>query len=838
MPLRHAGANPVDFPFFISGPGLPAGPAGAGAAVMKDVRLAMLTVYNCIVSDHDLRLVALAVLVCGLASLTAVHLLHHVRRSEGARYGIWLGIATVSTGFGIWATHFIAMLAFSPALPTGYNVALTVISLLAALTLTGLGFCIALMPRFAGATWLGGAVVGGGIAAMHYTGMAALEIAGTIVWDRTLVMASIVLGAVLGAAALAAGLGNDLARSKLAGALLLTLAICSHHFTAMGAAALVPDGSIELSPLAVSPHWLAIGVAFISLVILLLACTALGLDLRERRRTLLEMERMRDLTDAAVEGLVLSRNGTIVSVNKSFARLADLRPEQICGRNLETCVPDAAKLRTLFNDLGQAVEADLRDRHGALIPVELIARQITYDGHLHNVVAFRDLRDRRNAEAQIRYLAHHDPLTGLDNRASFDQRLDREIKLHHRAGQSLALMCLDLDGFKEVNDLHGHAAGDQVLKDIAEQFSAILADDQMLARLGGDEFAIIVPQVTDPAHVGHLAERLLRTLTSGDRTKSSAGLISASVGISFYPSDAKDRTELLSNADTALYRAKQEGKATYRFFEAAMGAQIRERRSLEHDLHTAIENGELSLVYQPQAQVETGAVLGFEVLLRWTHPVRGVVPPSVFIPIAEESGLILAIGEWVMRHACREAASWPRPLNIAVNVSALQLSSDSFPHMVQSILEEARLPPERLEIEVTETSLIRDPHRALLTLQRLKRLGVNIAMDDFGTGYSSLSNLQAFPFDRIKIDRSFVQAIHTKPQAAAIVRAVLGLGRGLGLPVIAEGVETPEELSFLGLEGCTEAQGYLFSRPVPIGELVSLIRDNLPVLPRALSAAN
>ncbi len=796
----------------------------------------MLTVYNCIVEEHDLRLVALAALVCGLASLTAVHLLHHAPRSVGSRQGLWLGIAAISTGFGIWATHFIAMLAFAPSLPTGYNVALTILSLLAAVSLTGVGFCVALMP---GRVWagLGGAVVGGGIATMHYTGMAAFEVAGTIAWDPVLVTVSILLGAVLGALSLFMGLKDHTMRRKLIGAGLLTLAICSHHFTAMGAAAITPDPSIELSSLALQSEWLAIGVAFISLVILLLAVAALSLDLRERRREALEMERMRDLTDAAVEGLVLCKGETIVSVNQSFARLANLAPEQICGRELAACLPNAKRREALFAVAGQAIEADLLDGDGTLIPVELITRQITYNGELHNVVAFRDLRDRRNAEAQIRYLAHHDPLTGLDNRASFDQRLNREIKLHRRTGQQLALLCLDLDGFKDVNDLYGHSAGDQLLQHIAQQFSSVLAEDHMLARLGGDEFAIIVPQATDPAQVGQLAESLLKSLKGPDTDKTPAGVVSVSIGIALYPSDARDRTELLSSADTALYRAKAEGKGAYRFFEAGMGAQIRERRSIEHDLRHAIDNDELRLVFQPQAQVDTGEVLGFEVLLRWTHPVRGSVSPSIFIPIAEESGLILKIGEWVLREACREAVGWMRPLNVAVNVSALQLSSDGFVELVRSILEETGLSSKRLEIEITETALIRDPNRALLALQKLKTLGVNIAMDDFGTGYSSLSNLQAFPFDKIKIDRSFIQAVHTKPQAAAIVRAVLGLGRGLGLPVIAEGVETAEELSFLGLEGCTEAQGYLVGHPAPIHELSSLICDNIVALPKPLLRA-
>jgi diguanylate cyclase (GGDEF)-like protein/PAS domain S-box-containing protein len=796
----------------------------------------MLTVYDCIVSDHDLRLVALAALVCALASLTAVNLLHHVRRSDRSSRVAWLGVAAVSTGFGIWATHFIAMLAFSPSLPTAYNISLTTISLVAAVTLTGIGLGAALLLGLAFAPWIGGALVGGGIAVMHYTGMAAFEVAGFITWNPTLVAVSILLGALLGAASLFVALRKPSPMSKLMGALLLTLAICSHHFTAMGAVAITPDPSIALSPSSIRIEWLAIGVAFVSLSILLLAVVALWLDIRERRRAFLEMERLRDLTDAAVEGLVLCDGDTIVTVNQSFVRMTGLKSEHIVGQSLATWIPDSSKRDKLFGSLGQAVETELRNGDGALLPVELIARRIDYNGTPHNVIAFRDLRDRRNAEAQIRYLAHHDPLTGLDNRASFDHRLDREIRLHRRTKRQMALLCLDLDGFKEVNDLYGHATGDRVLQDIAKHLSSVLVDGQMLARLGGDEFAIIAPHVPDPAQVGQLAETILKSL-KWDEEGVPAGLVSVSIGIALYPSDGKDRTELLSGADAALYRAKTEGKGTYRFFEAAMGAQIRERRSIEHDLRSAIANDELSLAYQPKAQVDTGEVNGFEVLLRWNHPTRGNFPPSLFIPIAEESGLILKIGEWVMREACREAATWLRPLSIAVNVSALQLTSDGFVEIVQRTLSETGLSADRLEIEITETALIRDPNRALQTLQKLKALGVNIAMDDFGTGYSSLSNLRAFPFDKIKIDRSFIQAVHTNPQAAAIVRAVLGLGRGLGLPVVAEGVETSEELRFLGLEGCTEAQGYLFGRPAPINEFVPLISDNVFVLPQPFRRA-
>jgi predicted signal transduction protein with EAL and GGDEF domain len=295
-------------------------------------------------------------------------------------------------------------------------------------------------------------------------------------------------------------------------------------------------------------------------------------------------------------------------------------------------------------------------------------------------------------------------------------------------------------------------------------------------------------------------------------------VIATSIGIAVYPDDGQDQRALLSYADAALYRAKAEGRGTCRRYDASMGAQILDRRKLEHDLRHAVARGELELVYQPQAQIETGAVTGFEALLRWRHPERGSVSPAVFVPIAEETGAIIEIGAFVLREACRTAAGWPQPLAIAVNVSAVQLHNPHFVQFIHGVLFETGLKPERLEIEITETALIRDPGRALLTLRQLKALGVRIAMDDFGTGYSSLSNLRSFPFDRLKIDGSFIKAVHTNPQGAAIVRSVLGLGRGLGLAVVAEGVETAEELSFLADEHCTLAQGYLLGRPGPIGQ--------------------
>ncbi|TIU93678.1 MAG: EAL domain-containing protein, partial [Mesorhizobium sp.] len=464
----------------------------------------------------------------------------------------------------------------------------------------------------------------------------------------------------------------------------------------------------------------------------------------------------------------------------------------------------------------RAQEAELRSQDGTRIPVELIARSIDYCGKPHDVVAVRDMRERKKAEEEILRLAHFDPLTGLANRRSFTSRLEAEIATASGKGGQLALMLLDLDRFKEVNDLFGHAAGDAALQRVAQCASGVLRHGQMLARLGGDEFAIIAPNLPDPQAAGRIAEAVLSKLRQESQLSPGGELVSASIGIALYPLDADEQAALVSHADTALYRAKAEGKDTYRYFEASMGAETRDRRAMEHDLRQAVARGEFRLVYQPQKEISSGKMIGFEALIRWHHPERGNIPPSVFIPVAEDSGAIAQIGEWVLATACEEAVRWKNPLTIAVNVSAVQLHNPNFSRKVHEILLRSGLPAGRLELEVTETALIKDMPRALATLRQVKALGIRVAMDDFGTGYSSLSNLRAFPFDKIKIDGSFIKSVDRNGQVAAIVRAVLGLGRGLGLPVLAEGVETLDELRFLDAEDCEIGQGYYLGRPGPI----------------------
>ncbi len=779
----------------------------------------MLKIYDCIATAHDLRLVVLAAFICTLSSFAATRLLHHARSAQNRMRVVWLGVAAVAIGFGIWATHFIAMLAFTPGVPSGYNIILTFISLLAAILLTGIGFGVAI-TNWRGGPWIGGAFVAGGIAAMHYTGMAAFEIAGNLEWDRNLVALSIVAGAALGAAALAIALHRASGWWQATGAILLTLAVCSHHFTAMAAVSIIPDPTRSVSPTALPTTLLAALVCVASFVIILLALGAVALDVRERQRTEREADRMHGLANAAVEGLVVCDGDLVVAVNESFATLIGQPAAVLVGTSVSSWLTDDTAHASLFAKSNQPLETNLRHRDGSLIPAELMRRQIDYAGRPAQVIAVRDLRARRKNEQHIRYLAHHDALTSLPNRNYFHSRLDEEIA-HRPHDKKIAVLCMDLDRFKEINDLFGHATGDKVLQTVARRVGGLLDENHMMARLGGDEFAIMLTNLSETDTARHFAEQVLSALrVKGDTPDTDS--ISCSMGIAICPDDATDREMIFTHADTALYRVKTEGRSGYRFFETKMGHEVRERRRIEHDLRHAIERDQLQLAYQPQQEVQTGQVTGFEALLRWHHPERGNISPVVFIPIAEEAGLIATIGEWVLRQACYEAASWTQPLMVAVNVSPMQIYDANFAQTVHAILLETGLEPHRLELEITETALIRELNRALLTLRQIKALGVQIAMDDFGTGYSSLSNLRAFPFDKIKIDGSFIKSVDRNDQAATIVRTVLALGRGLGLPVLAEGVETDAELQFLRDQNCDGIQGFLIGRPASIGQFREL----------------
>jgi diguanylate cyclase (GGDEF)-like protein/PAS domain S-box-containing protein len=425
------------------------------------------------------------------------------------------------------------------------------------------------------------------------------------------------------------------------------------------------------------------------------------------------------------------------------------------------------------------------------------------------VTVINDITERKRANERIAHLTTHDPMTGLANREAFGRKLADALA---RSGQrGVAALCVDLDRFKEINEIKGYAIGDAALRAAASRLQKT-AGETFIARVGGDEFSLVVEGEEQPATAIAIADRLLAAFAEEIDVDDVTLKMGLSIGVAISPADGCDAPTLLANAEAALHRAKREGRGVARFFEAEMDSKLRERRALQHELKSAISRGQLRVHYQPQANM-AGEIFGFEALARWLHPTRGFVPPSLFIPLAEESGAIKEIGEWILREACREAASWPRLLSVSVNLSSVQFRQGDLIDMIQRTLVETGLSGRRLELEITESALIDDPDSARAILRRIKALGVRIAMDDFGTGYSSLSYLQSFPFDKIKIDRSFIVGLDGNPQAGAIIRAVIGLAHGLHLPVIAEGVETKEQLAFLKRETCDEIQGYIVGRP-------------------------
>ncbi|MBB4260427.1 diguanylate cyclase (GGDEF)-like protein/PAS domain S-box-containing protein [Bradyrhizobium sp. CIR3A] len=552
----------------------------------------------------------------------------------------------------------------------------------------------------------------------------------------------------------------------------------------------------------------------------------------------LDLLRTQEFLDTIVENIPIAvfakcaKSSRYILLNRAGEDYYGVPREQMLGRTPEEIFPaDVARVvieqdrRVVASGMPMFLEEHLLDigvkGHDRVVNSRkmLIADGAGDPQYLVGVI--EDVTERVTTRERISHLAHHDALTDLPNRSAFNAVLGERLERAQEAATSFAVLSLDLDRFKEVNDVFGHPVGDLLMRAAADRL-AEEADSAFVARIGGDEFMILMPDDISRDDVLALAERLVESIGQELEVDDYLSHVGLSVGIAFYPDDGVNAATLLANADSALYRAKREGRGRVRFFESEMDQELRDRRLLQHDLRQALEQNQFLVYFQPQARVD-GEVIGFEALLRWDHPTRGFVPPDQFIPLAEENGLIVQIGEWVLREACREAASWPRPLQVAVNLSPIQFQAGDLERSIHQILLETGLTPTRLEVEITEGVLIGDFTRALNLLRRLKALGIRIAMDDFGTGYSSLSYLQSFPFDKIKIDRSFISNLEATPQSAEIVRAVLSLAHALHIPVIAEGVETEAQRAFLAAEACEEMQGYLVGRPALIERYLDLV---------------
>ncbi len=560
-------------------------------------------------------------------------------------------------------------------------------------------------------------------------------------------------------------------------------------------------------------------------------------DITEQKRAERELEQTRSFLDTIIENVPSpiivkgAQNLRYLLLNRAAEQYLGIDRAKMLGKRAVDVMPKATAEQIEEQDrkLAAAGKIIFRDEHAVMTPGNgtriVTTTRLPVNGsdgkpqYLISVV--RDLTDSKRHEQRIAHMAHHDPLTDLPNRAAFNECIAATVDLAAKSGESFAVLCADLDRFKSVNDVFGHAAGDALLKEIARRLEAA-CEGAFLARLGGDEFAVITPTGAQPESAEQLAERLSAALDSDIEVDGTPMRVGLTIGIAIFPQDGADAVTLVANADAALFRAKQEARGSVRFFELSMDKLLREKRALQQDLRNALGRDELDLHYQPQAHIN-GEITGFEALVRWHHPRFGLVSPGTFIPLAEETGIIVALGEWILRTACREAASWPKPLRVAVNLSPVQFQRGDLAKLVHEILLETGLSPSRLELEITEGVLIGDFSGAVATLRRLKNLGVRIAMDDFGTGYSSLSYLQSFPFDKIKIDQAFVANLGHSQQAVTIIRAVIALGRGLDLPVVAEGVETEEQRQFLAAEQCSEIQGYYVGRPRPIEEYAEVV---------------
>ena len=520
----------------------------------------------------------------------------------------------------------------------------------------------------------------------------------------------------------------------------------------------------------------------------------------------------------------------LVVCNKLYAQLYALTPEQVRPGTTIRQLLEHRHAKGVFGDvdfetfvrdwLVEFSKASSRIQELADGRVISIVRRPMPDGGL--VSTTEDITDRRRSEAKIAHMAGHDALTDLPNRMLLNERLELAVA-RARRGEIVAVHVFDLDLFKNVNDTLGHAVGDKLLKAVADRLRAVVRETDTVARIGGDEFAIVQVALEQPADATTLAERVIETISEPHDIDGHQVIVGTSVGIAVGPTDGVDPGQLMTNADLAMYRAKSEGRGTFRFFQPGMDVRMRERRALECDLRKALVANEFELYYQPVVNLETDEISGCEALIRWHHPDRGMISPGEFIPLAEEIGCIVPLGEWAISQACAAAAVWPDDLKIAVNLSPAQFTSPGLVPAVVRALATSGLAPERLELEITETVLLEHNEATLATLFQLRELGVRIAMDDFGTGYSSLSYLQKFPFDKIKIDRAFVKDITLATSSLNIVRAVAAMAKGLGMATTAEGVETQEQHDLVKYEGCTEMQGFLFSKPLPANQIGHLI---------------
>jgi len=770
----------------------------------------MYTVLGCIAFEHDLILVAIAALVCCAGSWATVRLFRRAAATTAAERLAWLVLSAVVAGSSIWCTHFIAMLGYHPGVPIAFDPVLTIISLLVAITGAVFGFAVAACPFSRLAPTIGGAAVGLAIVTMHYTGMMAYRVQGVVSWDSAYLAVSIVLSVALAAVALHFAVRWNGQSGEYTAVSALVLAIVGLHFTGMTAFRVEPmmvDGNFS-NPEALRA--LALAVAGVAIPVVGAGLASQLIDNRARAEA---SEALSNMSNGLV---MIASNGTVRLFNNRVLDMLNLAQAELrVGMSVEQFIHNIATRQ----DWDQAESQRITEETRSWLVLETKSRAEQYFGNgtilsiscqpLSDggaILTYDDVTEERHGQKQIAHMAFHDALTNLPNRRCFTDNIADMTK----AGPLVMLM-LDLDRFKAINDTLGHAIGDEVLIEAARRLRDSCRSSDMLFRLGGDEMALLGKMTQEEALT--MADRMIASFNRPFKISEQAVTVGLSIGIAIARQD--DDPELVQRmADLALYKAKESGRGRAEVYREGMIEEAAQRQHLENELASAATRGQFELHFQPLYALPSRTLAGFEALIRWHHPEYGEVSPAEFIPVAEQCGAINEIGAWVIDEACRQAAQWPSHLYVSINVSPVQLRSVDLLRQITDALSSNKLSPQRVEVEVTETAMVEDSKRIMLMLAGLRALGVRIAMDDFGTGYSSLVHLRELELDRIKIDRSFISASHTDPNAAAVVRAITMMAKEMAIATTGEGVENEHQLASLVAYGCGTAQGYFLGRPV------------------------
>ncbi|WP_179703043.1 EAL domain-containing protein [Chromohalobacter canadensis] len=808
---------------------------------------------NVIQGQWEPGLIVLSCLVAWLAAGLGLLIGERMQEADSRlRRGVWLIAGACMMGLGVWSMHFTGMLALRLPLPMQYDVGLTLLSLLPAMLGSGYALRIMAMPRpHLSYSLVGGIVLGIGIGIMHYLGMEAMRMPVAVRYDATLFFISLGIALVLGMVAMLAHRYcvrhrrlTHLDRRLFGVAACISLAISGMHYTAMSATYYLPVPAPHHTA-ETSSEWLAISVSGVVTLLLLVAALSVAIDRRlqrHSRQSTMSREQLMEVIAAINDAFLLfDEQGRIVLSNRTFSTLTGYTPAEIHNQPLsilEYSHESAQAHRDIQRFVAQhgqwQGEIEARRKNGEAFPVRVSVNRVEYSHSTtrHYVATLNDLSAHREAEAKIHRLAHHDTLTGLPNRQTLYARLDAVQSAIRTRGQSGALIMLDIDNFKALNDSRGNAAGDMLLRHVARRLKRFARHEHDLARLGGNEFALVVNGLSSDrgtaiAELQHHMTTVRQVIGGVYDLDAHSHTTTHSLGGVWFGDDDITADELVKRASLALSRAKQDGGNTSYVFHPEMEATLQDRIWMEAELRQAIQDEQMRLYYQPQVDAESN-IIGAETLIRWQHPERGMISPGAFIPLAEETGLIVPIGQWVLAKACERLAHWATDpalahLQLSVNVSVHQFQQHDFVAQVLATLADHHAPPERLTLELTESLLLANVEGVIEKMMQLKHHGVSFSLDDFGTGYSSLAYLKRLPFNALKIDVSFVRDVLVEANDAAIVKTIIALADSLQLKTVAEGVETLPQRDFLTQLGCHHYQGYYYGRPGPVEAFEALV---------------